>query len=189
MTTDRQTRDLISHPKRGNCLAVYYNGPSFLELEDGTHIELQQRPIEGVSLDGAYRIIKDPDHGEVKAKVLKAGEQHFRRFHQILGAGWFVHGEGFHVRFEADSGHCFSFEWETAIVGPPARMQVYLRRRNAKNLPDKLDDAEAQWRTYLAKSGEIHAFCVREIKPNETLPEVTKPTTKARSKQTVIPGF
>ena len=108
VTADRQTRSGINHPTHGACVAVYGNGPSRLELPDGTSVACGY-PFYGWSMESGARLTIDG----TRCQITRRGDIHQRMWSPVLGLGWIVAlgGKRCEMRFEGDDGRQTTFSW------------------------------------------------------------------------------
>lgn len=162
----RQTVDRVRHPQRGEGIAVYDNGPSFFQPDDGEPVPM------GIGFGGAsskpkraWLVLQDPQHGRVEADHCgPRGETHMRRWHAIHGPGWLVMepGEGWWHRYEPDEGKPLRFRVGSMCVGTPEYKRLVEKSGRHRDATPE----ENLWVTLETHEGEILAF--RREPPPET---------------------
>lgn len=157
---ERQTVRRVMHPQRGECWAVYDNGPSFVQPIGGEPLPMPVG-LGGCSAGPPSRtwtVAYDPEHGRVEMDHLDREDReptHQRVWHSRFGAGWLVarsHKEP--TRFEPDEGTPFEFLWVVLAAGRPE--YAAKSARTSRVVPHSPE--EMQWFTYTTEGGEVFAF-------------------------------
>jgi hypothetical protein len=150
--TGRQTCARVRHSQRGECWAVYDNGPSYLLVPSGARVEARVTwgGASSVRKHPTWLLCDDPAYGRVELDVLARGALHTRMWSPLWGAGWLVQ-EQHRDRFEADGGAVHPFRWVQAIAGNAASVV-----RNRGKPTTRLTDEEARWITYTLSDGDVY---------------------------------
>jgi hypothetical protein len=184
---ERQTVEVIEHPKHGLCKLVYRHGPAFL-LQDGN---TEPIPLVGGAFggckagEGSYVIVTHPGGEMVKCKVITHGDKHDRFWSPMLGEGWLVFlskdtaASIACMRFDADDGRSMEFEWTKLSVGTP---EYAAKMERARTRCPEMTPEESKWETFTTPRGEVLAF--RRDGPPPPDPE---PEESQDSRQTELP--
>lgn len=146
------TVDLVSHPNRGECLAVWNNCESFLQTEKGEKIPCKISD-GGCDTEGTWRSAEDSEHGRIRLRVVLAGIYHRRARDREWGYGWILSGGTFPWnlhRFMSDDGSYRDLDWVSMTAGTAASV---LRQQGHSGA--KLSEEESKWVTYFLGNGEV----------------------------------
>jgi len=167
---DRQTVEWVLHPQRGEGVFVHDNGPSFFRPDGGEPVAMTSAGSGARTGSGSYRLLVDPEHGTVEAKVLKHGDLHSRKWSPLLGAGWLVYlnQPRWGMRFDADDGRTMSSSMTRMSRGTPS----YVERSSRTSKVLKETPEERLWITLKMRDGTVLAF--RDSAPAEAALETAK---------------